>query len=519
MEPKPSLLRNILVRVFFFCVLIIGIRFAYVVTIRGESCDLGNFCFFSFPDKLNFVTGVPHLVSSAIIVHDAVQSSPSKTKSRDLWATKNWRKAVDYYSSVFQDLITEGYLSPSSKSLCVETPNGEEVLALKEIGVSDSIGIYKKASKPLVISGQAFRQPFNDSTFDFIFSGAGGLDKSAKQAEFAAEVARTLKPEGFLVVHTASKDTYSFNSFIDLFNCCKFIHSRDIEGFDSLIQPIREIVMKKENGIFGYGVSSPRVNSVNKCYVPGYKQQLVRNAEPLITEEPLKPWITLKRNIKNIKYLPSMADISFKRRYVYIDVGARGYGSSIVSWFKKHYPKQNKTFDIYAIEADQVFHEDYRHKKGVTLIPYAAWVRNETLFFEVNQDPGREKEEKEKGRGMGRIKPVQSLAGGNIGGGGGGDVNMIHGFDFADWLKNTILDKDFVVMKMDVEGTEFELIPKLFETGAICLIDEIFLECHYNRWQKCCPGERSSKYQKTYGQCLELFTSLRKTGVLVHQWW
>ncbi|GFY82482.1 hypothetical protein Acr_02g0007220 [Actinidia rufa] len=421
MEPKPSLLRNILVRVFFFCVLVIGVRFAYIITIRGESCELGDFCFFSLPENLNLVTGISQVRSSAIIVNDAVRSSPAKSMGRDL-------SAVGYYSSVFQDLIAESYLSPDSKSLCVDTPNGDEVYALKEIGVSDSIGIYKKASKPLVISGQAIRQPFDENTFDFIFSGGGGIDKSSKPAEFAAE-------------------------------------------------------------------------------------QLVRNAEPLITEEPPKPWITLKRNIKNIKYLASMADISFKQRYVYVDVGARSYGSSIVSWFKKQYPKQNKTFEIYAIEADKAFHEEYRYKKGVTLLPYAAWVRNETLSFEVNGDPGREKEEKEKGRGMGRIKPVQSSASVV------GDVDKIQGFDFANWLKSTVSEKDFVVMKMDVEGTEFDLIPKLFETGAICLIDEIFLECHYNRWQKCCPGERSSKYQKTYGQCLELFNSLRQSGVLVHQWW
>ncbi|TKY47215.1 hypothetical protein E2542_SST29274 [Spatholobus suberectus] len=67
---------------------------------------------------------------------------------------------------------------------------------------------------------------------------------------------------------------------------------------------------------------------------------------------------------------------------------------------------------------------------------------------------------------------------------------------------------------MDVEGTEFHLIPRLIQTGAICLIDELFLECHYNRWQRCCPGQRSAKYQKTYSQCLDLLTSLRNYGVL-----
>ncbi|RVW63800.1 hypothetical protein CK203_053723 [Vitis vinifera] len=114
---------------------------------------------------------------------------------------------------------------------------------------------------------------------------------------------------------------------------------------------------------------------------------------------------------------------------------------------------------------------------------------------------------------MGRIQPGQSSASSDA------VVDQIEGFDFANWLKNSVSERDFVVMKMDVEGTEFDLIPRLFETGAICLIDEIFLECHYNRWQRCCPGERSSKYQKTYDQCLDLFSNLRNSGVLVHQWW
>ncbi|XP_010277645.1 PREDICTED: uncharacterized protein LOC104612037 [Nelumbo nucifera] len=516
MEPatgKRSFLRKILVRALFICVFIFLLRFAYVVTIRGGSCDAADFCFFSAPENLNFAgSGAVRIGASSVVV-DSVGSS-SSSALRDLWTSKEWRKSVDYYSAIFQDLITEGYLSPQSKALCIETVSGQDVFALKEVGVLDAIGISKKKYPPLVVSGQAFRQPFEENTFDFEFSGAGGLDRSVRPLDFASEVARTLKPEGFLVVHTASvKDMYSFNTFLGLFNCCTLVRSRDFGGPDSSMPSIREIVLKKESGkILSHGApKKPGGTSVNKCSVPGYKHELIRKAEPLITEEPLKPWLTLKRNIKNVKYLPSMADISFKQRYVYVDVGARSYGSSIGSWFKKQYPKQNKTFEIYAIEADKSFHHEYKTRKGVTLLPYAAWVKNESLFFEINRDPGHKGEP--GGRGMGRIQPVQSST--NF----VGDIDKIRGFDFAHWLKNAVSENDFVVMKMDVEGTEFHLIPRLFETGAICLIDEIFLECHYNRWQRCCPGERTSKYQKTYSQCLELFTSLRESGVLVHQWW
>ncbi|KAB2630427.1 hypothetical protein D8674_007946 [Pyrus ussuriensis x Pyrus communis] len=511
---KPGLLKNVFVRLFLFGVLIVLCRFAYVVTVTGESCELGDFCFFSLPENLNFV--IANTGGTAIAVrNEAVPSILAGSTKPDLYTSKDWIKAVHFYSAVFQDLMSQGFLSRKAKSLCVETPAGHDVYALRESGVKGAVGVFKKASRPLVIPGEVHRLPFADNSFDFVFSAGGRLEKSPKPADFAAEIVRTLKPEGFAVVHVGARDTYSFHSFIELFNCSKLVTSRDIDGFDSSMPKIREMVLRKDCGEsegFGHRVENPGGSAGNKCSVPGHKMELIRKAEPLIEIEPLKPWITLKKNIQNVKYLPTMADISFKKRYAYVDVGARSYGSSIGSWFKKQYPKQNKTFEVFAIEADKTFHDQYKLKKGVTLLPYAAWVRNETLSFEINGDPGEKV--KDKGRGMGRIQPANPANGGF-----NGEVDRIQGFDFANWLKNTFSEKDFVVMKMDVEGTEFDLIPRLFETGAICLIDEVFLECHYNRWQRCCPGERSSKYEKSYGQCLDLFASLRQSGVLVHQWW
>ncbi|XP_058110450.1 uncharacterized protein LOC131253470 [Magnolia sinica] len=510
MEPKSISVQNLLVRILVFGFFILLLRFVYVFTVQ---CDgQSNFCFFSGPGSIS-ILGAGGIDGAHYARSDGPPlSSPPSPKSRPLWRTGEWRRIVDFYSAVFHDLIADGYLSPASRALCVDTRDGPEVYAMRDIGISDSIGIHKKASLPLVVSGDSAHHPFDENTFDFIFT-AGGADRAARPGEFADEVRRMLRPEGYLVVHTSSaKDLYSLNSFQELFNCCRLVRSREIDGPDST-PAVREIVMKKDTYIHSHGGLNPAGDSVNKCPVPAHRRELVWNAEPLIAEEPLKPWITLKRNIKNIKYLPSMADINFKRRYVYVDVGARSYGSSIGSWFKKQYPKQNRTFEMYAIEADRAFHDEYKAKKGIELLPYAAWVRNETLSFEINRDPG--KKSGAMGRGMGRIQPV----GGGSSAVSGGDVDRIQGFDFASWLKSAVSEKDFVVMKMDIEGTEFDLIPRLFETGAICLIDELFLECHYNRWQRCCPGERSSKYQKTYNQCLELFSSMRESGVLVHQWW
>ncbi|KAL1314769.1 hypothetical protein HN51_041590 [Arachis hypogaea] len=520
---KSSSFRSLLIRLLLLGVFIIGVRFAYVIVIAGESCTVADFCFSSFHETLSLVIAGAGAAVKPLAVESTTAGGAASPARPEIYTSKEWTNAVRFYSSVLKHLIAGGYLSPASKSLCVETPTGRDVFTMREIGVKSTVGISRKAVKPLVKSGRGHRIPFPTRSFDFIFSGEGSLERSPFPAEFAAEVSRTLKPEGFAVFHLVNpNDTYSFNSFLDLFDSCfVLVKSRYIKGFDSSMPQIREIVLKKECDdvdavhklvkvdYFGGGED----DSSDKCSVPEYKHDLVKNAEPLISMEPLKPWITLKRNLKNIKYLSSMVDISFKRRYVYVDVGARSYGSSIGSWFRKQYPKQNKTFHVYAIEADRTFHPEYGLKKAVTLVPFAAWVKNETLTFEIHRDPGEQVEV--KGRGMGRIQPLQGSSSEDF----DGEVEKIKGFDFAAWLKNTVSKNDFVVMKMDVEGTEFDLIPRLFETGAICLVDEIFLECHYNRWQRCCPGQRSAKYEKTYDQCLQLFNSLRQSGVLVHQWW
>ncbi|KAI3678557.1 hypothetical protein L6452_37853 [Arctium lappa] len=406
------------------------------------------------------------------------------------WDSDNDEHLIKYYATVFQDLIFDGFLAVDSKTLALGTHSSQYVVALKETGVSHSKSVRKN-----------LRLPFKNNTFDLQFSAHTGLDSAADPGELSSELSRTLKPGGYLIIHTESNDSYSLNSLLDLFDSFKLIRSLEIAVRHWSIPPIREIVLKKQNGIL-----RRRRNLAGTCSVPAYKKELIRNSEQLIGEEPIKPWISFKKNFKNIKYLPSMADIRFKTRYVYIDVGARSYGSSIGGWFKKQYPKQNKPFKIFAIEADKQFHQEYKSKKKITLLPYAAWVRNESLFFEINREPNRKNEE--RGRGMGRVQSAQTSTTFM------GDLNKIQGFDFANWVKASFTEKDFVVVKMDVEGTEFDLIRRMIETGAICLIDEMFLECHYNRWQRCCKGERSSKYHKVYSECIELFSSLREKGVL-----
>lgn len=402
-----------------------------------------------------------------------------------------------------------GILHAGDKGLCIATGAGHEVLALQEIG-GNSLGIDILSSPPLVVEGDMHRIPFSENAFDFEFCNSFDLAKFSEMV--CAEMERTLKPGGYAVIHVSEEkftkefgvdSLYSVDRFTNLFKNSDVVHVKKVYTLNL----DHEIVLKKRLQHENYGSNG----RTDKCIVNEEKRRIIKEAEPLIIEEPLKPWITLKQNAEKIKYLPSITDISDNHHYFYVDVGARSYHSSIGSWFVKRYPKQSQDFTIYAVEADDSFAADYVKRKNVKFLPYAAWLRNESLVFGANP----ENRAAEGEIGMGRIQSRSSLDGSRS---SGKQFKTVQGFDFADWLINTVTADDYVVMKMDVEGAEFDLLPRMMETGAICLVDELFLECHYNRWQRSSPL-RSTKYGRTYENCLSLFESLRNNGVLVHQWW
>ena len=50
--------------------------------------------------------------------------------------------------------------------------------------------------------------------------------------------------------------------------------------------------------------------------------------------------------------------------------------------------------------------------------------------------------------------------------------------DFAAWLTKNVKLEDYVVVKMDIEHAEYAVLPRMLATGAACLVDELYLECH-----------------------------------------
>ena len=58
--------------------------------------------------------------------------------------------------------------------------------------------------------------------------------------------------------------------------------------------------------------------------------------------------------------------------------------------------------------------------------------------------------------------------------------------------------------RAQIEGAEYSVVPRLIATGAACLIDEFYLECHYNR------------ADMKPDACIALLASLRGVGVAAY---
>ena len=72
---------------------------------------------------------------------------------------------------------------------------------------------------------------------------------------------------------------------------------------------------------------------------------------------------------------------------------------------------------------------------------------------------------------------------------------------------------DFLVMKMDVAGAEWQIIPKLVSQGTWELIDELWLECHYYK-----GTHVPTVHSVLWSHCFRMYQNLRELGMYVHEW-
>ena len=73
-----------------------------------------------------------------------------------------------------------------------------------------------------------------------------------------------------------------------------------------------------------------------------------------------------------------------------------------------------------------------------------------------------------------------------------GNSILVESIDFSAWMFENLNPDDNVTVCMDIEGAEYEIIPKLIKTGAIDLIDKFYVEWHNMKLTDITQGQHNS---------------------------
>lgn len=114
---------------------------------------------------------------------------PGRKKRAKLAWGKTKKKFIKRFKCL-DNYITIG------KALCLGSRFGVEVEVLQDKGF-DAIGIDLVAFPPYTIEGDFHNIPFEDNTFDLIFSNS--VDHVLNLDKFSKEIERVLKPEGYIL--------------------------------------------------------------------------------------------------------------------------------------------------------------------------------------------------------------------------------------------------------------------------------------------------------------------------------
>ena len=151
---------------------------------------------------------------------------------------------------------------------------------------------------------------------------------------------------------------------------------------------------------------------------------------------------------------------------IFIDGGAH-LGESI-DLFKKWKGSDFDKFEIHSFEVDEgkiSSLNEWKNKYGnITIHHRAIYDKDGTETF-VSSGEGSSLESENK---MG-IK---------------GDIE-IETIDFSKWIIDNFNKKDYIILKLDIEGSEYRVIDKMFKDGSLDYIDELYMELHSNKcWRK-----------------------------------
>lgn len=148
----------------------------------------------------------------------------------------------------------------------------------------------------------------------------------------------------------------------------------------------------------------------------------------------------------------------------FIDAGANDSCSARI-FRKLHDP--NATYLIYSFEVEPSFSKNFNNISNLIFINKAVWVRDEKLKFYRCKSTRR--------AGGTLLKEKTSMYTDKA------NPIYVEAFDFSKWVMTTFNKSDEIILKMDIEGAEYDVLEKMFVDGSFAYIDELWIEWHASK--------------------------------------
>jgi FkbM family methyltransferase len=152
-------------------------------------------------------------------------------------------------------------------------------------------------------------------------------------------------------------------------------------------------------------------------------------------------------------------------RKVFLDCG--GHIGESIQRFKKS-KEYSDDFLIFSFEPVPHLYNRYRHWDGIEFFDYAVWVKDGYVDFFVDKTHNKASgstmlKEKKSGK-LDRENPLSCKS-----------------LDFSKWLQDNFTESDYIVLKMDIEGAEYDVLNKMIDDGSINLINKAYIEFHWDK--------------------------------------
>lgn len=144
---------------------------------------------------------------------------------------------------------------------------------------------------------------------------------------------------------------------------------------------------------------------------------------------------------------------------LFIDAG--GFRGCSVRLFLANYPYASE-YEIIVFEPNERFNSCYAGLP-VTVRNQAVWTTNCTLPFYLTSNPN------------GNTLLGSKLAVDES------DFCIVECIDFSEFLRNQFSPGRRIIVKLDIEGAEYEVIERLMDDHTIDLITELYVDWHVNK--------------------------------------